>query len=271
MRIIHEYWQFVSRPSPSALTAYPSGMDLMPHFYRDVLYWTFVFCALFVFVPIVTYKLFPNWYKQLDKRKKNDYPSYIVCLFHHFVVVPLGFKYIYEDFILSSAAASMVNYSLKEALIAPFCLGYLFGDTIFYAMKEAIRGRFEYIIHHILTLYLVFSTIIGPGQINRFIPHLLICDSTNIFFNIAWIMRLTPLNGSIIVTTFELIFTLLFVLTRVINMSSVFFMMHFHPEVDGLGYAKYTLFPIALLQWYWCSKILRTMFIRLFPKREKSN
>lgn len=132
-----------------------------------------------------------------------------------------------------------------------------------------MKGKYEYIIHHTLTLFLVISSLFGNGEILRFIPHLLISDTTNIFFNIAWIMRLFGGKGSTVVVTLEMLFALSFLLVRVINMPCMFYALG--NQAKGLGLARHALAPIAIMQWYWFYKIARTIIIRFMenPNTEK--
>ena len=255
------YWKFITREPPTAPG--PSGLDVLPNIVSDSLFWSAAFSVLFTAVSWLAKVVFKDWYYSLERRKQTEFPSYVVCLFHHFRVVPFAWWHIYQDWYLTSQQALVVQYAPKEVLVAPFCIGYLVADTLFYAFPEALKGKFEYIIHHVLTLFLVLSTIVGPGSITRFIPHLLICDTTNIFFNSAWILRLTQFKSSALVTTLELLFAFSFLVTRVINMSSAFYGLGSHRDIAGLGLAKYTLAPIALMQWYWFYKIARTIFVRL--------
>ena len=267
-KFINMYWEFVTRP-PSTIPT-PSGLELLPNFIQDSLIWTVIFSLFFIAIPFFIKNFSFTWYESLEKRKKIELPSYCVCLIHHYFMVPRAWIHVFNDFILPINQYNLINYSLIEAKIAPFCMGYLISDTLFYALPQLINEmKYEYIIHHILTIYLVYCTISSnSGTINRFIPHLLICDTTNIFFNTAWLLRLTSMKNSLLVTILELIFALSFLLTRVINLSCVFYGLLNHPNVNELGYAKYTLMPIALLQWFWFYKIMRTMIVRLNPSKK---
>eukprot|EP01034_Spumella_vulgaris_P034368 gene34368-42384_t len=114
-----------------------------------------------------------------------------------------------------------------------------------------------------MTIFLVLSTLFAQGSLNRFIPHLLICDTTNIFFNTAWLMRTAGLKDHPVVTTLEVLFAVTFLFTRVINMPLVFFVISLNSTAGGLGLAQYTLLPISIMQWFWFSKIATTLVKRL--------
>ena len=256
-----QYWNFINRPLP--VDPGPTGFEAIPNFVFKCVLWTIFFSILNFLVPLVLRNVATKWYNELDKRKRYELPSYVVCLVHHFALVPIAWIHIYNDYQLTPEQAAVVQYGFVEATIAPFCVGYLMGDTLCFAIPEALKLRFEYIIHHTLTLWLVLSTIYASSGLNRFIPHLLICDTTNIFFNVAWLLRTAGLRGHPFVTLLEVCFAIVFFFTRVINMPLVFFMITLSSEAVGLGYARFTLLPISLLQWYWFSKIASTMFSRL--------
>jgi hypothetical protein len=258
MSWILQYWEFMNRPPPLKRTP---GIEVLPHLVRDTMIFTAMFSVFFIFVPAITRKLWPTWYKTLPKRKRLELPSYVVCLVHHFYAVPLAWRHIFNDAHLAGDAVLAIDYAPITSTIAPWCIAYLISDTLFFALLEALRGKFEYIVHHLLTLLLVVSSLFGPGSILRFIPHLLICDTTNIFFNIAWLMRLTGLKGSPMVTIFEILFALTFLFVRVINMPVTFYAIG--AQASNLGIGKYALAPIAFLQWYWFYKIVCTLFSRM--------
>lgn len=172
IQFIKNYWKFISYDDSEYNNfSSDSGLDVMPKFRGDLIFFTILFSALFLSVPYFCRYFFSTWYSGLDKRKKKELPSYIVCLFHHISVVPTAWLHIQQDYfrILSiDQNDSLINYALLEGTVAPFCLAYLISDTLFYALPEAWNYRLEYLIHHILTIYLVWATINAPGEMNRF-------------------------------------------------------------------------------------------------------
>ena len=114
--------------------------------------------------------------------------------------------------------------------------------------------------HHFLTLFVVISSLFGSGSILRFIPHLLISDTTNIFFNTAWLIRLLGGKGALLLTVLDISFAVSFLLIRVIHMTSMFWALG--SQATGLGFARYALAPIAMMQWFWFYKIVRIIVLR---------
>jgi len=261
-----QYWHFISRELP--LSEVPTGFDVLPHFFYKTAIWALFFTAMNIVVPILVAFVAPKWYGSLSPRERKEFPSYAVCLIHHIAMVPTAWVHVYQDSLLTDEMGLLVDYASLEATVGPFCIGYLLGDTIAFAIPEAISFRFEFIIHHILTVWLVGTAIFGPGNLLRYIPHLILCDSTNIFFNLSWLLRRSGLKGSVLVTALELLFALFFLLVRVINLPFVFLVVTLNPLSAKWGLARYTLLPIALMQWYWFSKIATTLTVRLLGKTD---
>lgn len=259
---LRAYWQFLNRPASSS--SITRGIEALPNLLRDTIMITIIFSIVFLQVTTIISKAFPGVFKSLPGRKKTELPSYVLCLVHHIVAVPFAWITIYKDFNLTAEAMTTIDYAPITGVIAPWCISYLVTDTVFFAIPDAFTGKFEYIIHHLLTLSLVVSSLFAPGPIMRFIPHLLISDTTNLLFNTAWLVRLFGEKKSSILQFLEVSFLLSFFLLRAVNMPCMFWALGV--QADGLGYAKYVLVPIALMQWYWFHKILRITAVKFFDK-----
>eukprot|EP01039_Chlorochromonas_danica_P009596 gene9596-10607_t len=261
--LLRIYWEFIFR-EPSKVFI-PTGGSSVNALYEKTVVWSVFFTLLNYLVPFLAKTCLSSWYKSLTPRKRDEMPAYAICLVHHFLLVPVAVLHIWQDFQRSDVNH---DYSLTESWVSPISLGYLIGDTIGYALPELLRGRSEYLIHHVLTLWLVWSSIWGPGQLLRYIPHLLICDSTNICFNLAWLLRTTSWRESGVVTVLEVSFCILFLVFRVVNLPLVFLTVTMHGLDQGIGYARFTFLPIAILQWYWFSKIASGLYERLCPSKK---
>ena len=192
---MNAYWEFLSRPTSAISTT--RGIDVLPFFTRDVVILTAFFSSIYLLTNVLLTTLWPNWHRSLEQRKRSELPSYVLCLVHHFVAVPTAWYRVTQDWYHPSTIE--IDYAPLTATIAPWCIAYLITDTIFYALPEVMRGKFDYITHHVLVLSLVISSLFGPGSLLRYIPLLLISDSTNIFFNLAWLLRLVGMRGSFVV------------------------------------------------------------------------
>ncbi len=79
----------------------------------------------------------------------------------------------------------------------------------------------------------------------RFIPHLLICDTTNILFNTAWLLRLGNLRGTVVVSILEVLFAISFLLVRAIHMPTMFValgLLHGTSLGENRIYAEFLIF-----------------------------
>lgn len=259
--MLSEYWNFIDRELLE--DGATRGVDAVPHFFYKIVLWSIAFSLLHILVPLLVKTLFPAWVQRLDPADRKDYASYMVCLLHHVYLVPIAWARIYDDWQLTDSQAVMFDYGVINAVVAPVCLGYLIGDTLCFALPEAINLRFEYLVHHVLILWLVLTAAFGPGPLCRFIPHLLICDTTNILFNSAWLMRRLGMRDSFFVLILEILFAVAFFFTRVVNLPLVFLSVSMKPFGAALGWARYSFAPISLLQWYWFYRIVAVVFKRL--------
>jgi len=262
-----EYLRYLSKPIPES----SSGISYMPTFYRDTIVMTLSFSVMYILVPLIAKICYNDWYYKLDKKKREDFPSYFVCLFHHFLLVPRSWYHVIVDF--NRVNNSNIDYGAIEVIVAPICLGYLISDTIFYAINEVFtHNKFDYVLHHICTVILVMFTILAnDGSICKFIPLLLLCDTTNIFFNCAWIMRLIPkYRESFMVKTLEMCFLISFLLLRTIHMPCLFYAIAV-TKAQYLGFAKHMLLPIALVQWYWTYLVLIGSLKRFLPPKKSDS
>ena len=96
--------------------------------------------------------------------------------------------------------------------MVPILVGYLVADLLCTALPTL---SVEYIVHHTVTLYLTFSGCYANTGTHRYIPHLLLSDFTQLAWNSAWILRLTPLKDYSFIYIFELafIFSFFFIIT----------------------------------------------------------
>jgi len=261
---IYNYWQFITRPLPVHSTI--TGIDAIPNFPSKLIVWSLFFIVLFFLVNHAANLFASKWFTQLNPRKQREFPAYVVCLVHHIFMVPRAWLHIYLDAMRTTQELSILHYAHVEATVAPFCLGYLIGDTVCFAIPELLRGNYEYIIHHVLVTWLVVASLFSSGHMTRFIPHLLLSDTTNLFFNTAWILRSCGYQDTTVVMILEILFAISFLIARVINMPTAFYAIFTCEYSEGLGYARYTLAPIAILQWYWFAKILMSLTSRFSKK-----
>lgn len=259
------YWNFMARPM--ADHRMPTVEEMAPDALKHTALCTALFVVIMVLFPIILKSTYGKWYDSLNEKKREELPAYLSSMVHHLTVVPLAWYFIYQDFQVTdyNKPADLTGF-LRFAV--PFCTGFILADTINFAIPQAVRGNLEYIIHHILALWMIYALLYGSGHFIRYFPHLIICDTTNGVFNIAWVMRLAGYKDHPLVFVLELSFALLFFFLRVINLSVVFGIMFFHPEGAAFGVGRYAFPLISSMQFYWAFKIIQAMFKKLAPNKE---
>lgn len=259
------YIEFLLRPRPENA---PRSVDMIPNFFPDTLMWSIIFIAGMLVVPHVASFLSPKWYEELDVKKKRELPSYVVSMSHHLRVVPIAWMYIYRDYAASSSDEVDFNYLLQ--VLAPFLVGFIIADTVCYAIPQLFHNSYEYFIHHVLALWLIYPFLYGPGSVARFYCHVVICETTNMFFNSAWLLRSMGYRDSAVVMALEILFAVAFLLIRVINLTLVFGIVFLSPEGRAFGISRYNLPPICMMQWYWMVRIVTVMFSKIGKLKNKS-
>lgn len=264
------YIASLQRPTPTFQV--PRGVEAVPNFFVDCAKWSFFFTALMLLAPILAKQFAPTWYKQLDSRKKAEFPPYAVSMFHHVVVVPYGWYYFLQDLALPNYNNGMVDYSHFLEFLTPILGSFVLADTVCYALPESLlHNHHEYLMHNIMAILLFVPFLYGPGTLVRFYPHLVICETTNLLFNIAWLMRLAGHRDSPIVTICEISFAIVFFLTRFVNLSLVFVRIFFSDEGMDMGIFRFLLPPICMLQWYWMYKIVQSLLKKIHGSSNKTD
>lgn len=236
------------------------GYEYAPNFVRDTMRWTFVCLAAMFLVQTVSKFAASQWYNSLDYRKKAQYPAYFVSIFHHCVVAPYGWYLMYQDMNIptyGSDPANWADYSFLCQYLVPFLFGFKLADFFYYALPESINhNAHEMTIHHILAGLLFAPALYGPGALQRFYPHLMVCETTNILFNTAWLLRLVGHRDSLVVQILEIAFAVFFVIIRFINLTLFMGKLVLSDEGRQMGWSVYVLPLISALQWFWTYKIL---------------
>ena len=235
----------------------------------NYIYWSLIFSILCIVSPFVYKRTFPITCSLMDKRKLTELPCYCASIIHHLYVTPLGFYCIFNDFnLFANGGTVQLNQEAIDSI--SFIFGYLIGDTIFLAIPEFLTdGKYEYLIHHICSFALFFGLLISPSEISRYIPHLLICEITNIFLIIAWHLKVHGLRETVYLKITELLFVITFFLTRIVNLPLSMGALIYNFG-NQLSFIKYFLIPIIGLQFYWFSKIISALYLRTNSSKLKS-
>jgi hypothetical protein len=218
----------------------------------------------------------------LTAKKKLDFNSYVCSLVHHLIVVPVA---LYRLFLLDPTSVpfsifsryNLQNITSDNKLFfhcdaAPFSFGYLFSDTVLYALPEALyRGNREYLYHHCLGLCLFLAVPYLSPDISPYCGRILIMESTSIFFTSAYLLRNYGYSHSPLVPLLEFLFALDFFFVRVVNgfdlyfhiLRDLTFVEHENPMKTTLGIGLGILFlPILAMQIYWMVIIVKKSITR---------
>lgn len=232
------------------------------HWFRDRAFAAFLFLVLQLCVIRFLQLKHSHWWEKLPLGKQSAIPPCMVGLIHHFVVIPIAGWAMYEYF--------AHGYLLTEGEVYGLSLwsfGYLFVDTFFYAIPESRQGNHEYTIHHILAVWVTVALADAKSpDMLLLVPDILMCELSTIFFAIGWIMRSTTYRTSVWIKPLEVLFAISFFCTRCLNLTwSVVRCWHVSEEI---GWARFTLIPIVLMQWFWMYKIVVSV---VSPKKDKSS
>lgn len=225
------------------------------------LYFSLIHGGLWYCLPMV----FPTWWKSLAPKKHREMVPCIANLFHHFVVAPAGLYIAYRHYFVASKVTTE-----EIVLVSPFCFGYLIADTLFFALPQLLQGKYDYMIHHLLGIYLIGAAFSATNpDVLIVAAHLMISELSTIVLNIGMVLRKTSYKDSSIITLCNFIFLILFFLTRVVNLSYQVFTAW--EAAAELGAARYLLVPILILQYFWFYKIVQLAFGPQTPSKEKSD
>ena len=170
--LFREYLSFTNRPFDETTV---TGVQIFPQFYTTMLLLTAGFSLLYKIVPILLDTFLPAWYNELEPVKRKELPTYLISFVHHFVVVPLGWYHIYQDYTMwrSNMQPPTDFYALDETPLIAFGCAFLLADIINCALAEALSGKPLYLCHHIL--------IITFGEYRQHFRSLYTDDCTNAY------------------------------------------------------------------------------------------
>lgn len=250
--------------------------EASPDFVRNTILCSIYFCALSLLLPLLARTIAPKFWASLPLKKKEEFPSYTAGFFHHIVVAPLGLLRIWADWRLWKAGklgVEMINYAPHNADVLPFNMGYLVADTIFIALPDLVKGKYAYFLHHCGAFIMCFFLLNSKGYMSRFIPHLLITESTNLLFEIAWFLRLIGMADSTLILAVESGFVVLYLFTRVVNLPLAMWALVTTEIFSSVGvFGSIVLFAILALQFYWfgiiCVKLFEKLGIKQVAKKK---
>ena len=239
-------------------------LDQITHLEVYCVLWSAVFIFLHYAVPIVLNYQWPVWWENLNPKKKSEMTPQVVALFHHVVVVSISIYTIYYQI--------TEGYVLTEETVknlGPFVYGYFIGDTLYYAIPEATTGKFDFLIHHLVSIWVGTNLMNCKSmEMRRFCPHFLIMEISAVFFGFGWILRIISYQNSIFITIFELLFAITFFIGRIINYP---YQVSIAWDASSeMGISRYMFIFLLILQCFWFYKIM-LQILKLISKKPKES
>ena len=227
------------------------------------------FCVLSFCTSRLVPILLPGYYKALPDKKKEELAAYVTSTVHHLYVVPCGLHLIYFDLFNTDTA---YDYKADMTKFISFVAGYLIADMIFFALPDAMKGKFITSGHHVLGLFMVYSAFFLNSAIARFIPQLLICELSSLVFNISWLVKTIgpQWSDSGLVIFLEYLFAISFTLTRVLNIPQIGVGCVLFSEAFELKVFIGVLMALCYsLQVYWFFAILKALNKKAASRSDK--
>lgn len=233
-----------------------SVLSSCSNFYKYTVLWGVFFSCINFLYKFLFVKLFPNAMNKLSEPKKVEVSSYMTSLTHHIIVVPFALYRIVVDTSRTSDECNTINYASENSMIVPYLFGYFLGDTITYAIPAALQGQFDFLAHHVASIFLLIGAVTLTGHPVRFVTHMLLTEFSGLIFAITYILRVID-ETSPMIQYLEILFAVVFFLTRNINMPLVMWTIR-HELQAQLGYAIWVaVVPVCVLQYFWLAKILK--------------
>lgn len=265
MGFIRSYLDFMFREPPATKSFI---VESIPNYVMYYIFSSLFFSSVFVFTPWIMKTFFKKFYKSLSDQKKKDFPSYIASYCHHLILGPLGFYLMYKDFMLPPSEYATFDHAAQNCYFIPISFGYMVADTIFFTFGEVMQGKYEYLIHHTMSLILVSSIMQCPSPLARYITHVGICESSQIVFNTVWMLKLGK-EPSPLVPYFEILFAVVYFFVRVVNLPLMTLAVTYQRSEFYSNVVTFILWPIVLMQFYWFYKIIKSVLRRM--KKPKKN
>ena len=192
-------------------------------------------------------------------------------MFHHLIVAPAGFYMIYCDYMTPSEVYSKMDYSRDfwGLHTITYAFGYIMADTLFFTIPEVLAGKWEYALHHLASLGLYWGLLSANGAVLRFVPHFMICETSNAIFNTAFFVRNGGGSDTAFLRNLEKSFGIVFFVLRILHFPVAIHAMLLLPSTTALGPWRWVLVPILALQFMWLYYIIKALSKKAKARAEK--
>lgn len=257
-RIMGAYMSYLSRAQPvlEASPALPSSR-YAPSFWSTTAVSTCAFLSMQALFPACMARVLGKRWHALSPVVQAKMVNTLAGSVHHIVVSVASAAALWNDVQeQSQGEGHFIDYTHNMRLVG-FTGGYFVADTLHTLATEP--WTLDFIFHHGAALLIIFRGV--TVSLGRWVPHVLICETSSIAFNIMWILRQLQLSHTPAYNYATLAFVLLFTITRIVNLPVVMVTVwnKFSEDLNELGRAKWLLWGIVGLQFYWWFKILRQL------------
>ena len=253
---MQNYFTMLCAPAPLDALSAPEGvsrvMDLIPDFWLRLIMYTIFFALIYSVTPWLLRKSVGSSFTEMTERDRRFFASSVSALPHHAYVIMRA----------SGALITLIQTGTYDAAalasVAPLTLAYFSVDLVAYAIPER---DMVFLAHHLLGIAIAANMCILPLPLLRWVPHLLVTETSTPVLLLGRALRKAGLAGSLLSRTNDALVILTFFFTRVINMPFAFaVLLWFHPK-DAYTIGSGGIVFVALLcvlQFYW-------FFLKLMP------
>ena len=199
--------------------------------------------------PLVFSRLLPA----LDTKTSYKLAGWVSALVHHTIVVAVSVRCLYLEY-----AHSRVDIGGMLDGVT-WTVAYLANDTLTTALPDALRGQYDYLFHHALSIVMTAITVcLYPPKLLRLAPHLWLCEVSAYGLGLSWVCQKFGLAHTALCRFAEALFLTTFLATRCVNLPVVVYAAAWNGEV-GLPLLVLVLWPIVILQFWWAYKAFSLM------------
>jgi hypothetical protein len=127
-----------------------SQIAISKSFQFECFIWTIDFLLITMTVHCGADYFARDWYSQLTRTKRKEFPNYMASLFHHFVVALIILYQLYLDYRRSGLAT--IRYIPVIKFLGPFSIGYMISDFLTYFIPAAVAElKLDLLLNHRIT------------------------------------------------------------------------------------------------------------------------
>jgi hypothetical protein len=127
-----------------------SSIALSKSFQFECFIWTIDFLLITMTCHIGADYFAREWYDNLSRTKRKEFPNYMASLFHHFVVTVMIVYQLYRDYRRSGLAT--IRYIPVLKFLGPFSIGYMVSDFLTYFIPAAAAElKLDLLLNHRIT------------------------------------------------------------------------------------------------------------------------